>query len=427
MSDVFLPQVSKRDKRKNSIYSLNEQLLSDTSKTPDPYSTTPSQGTYRYSSTDILNFSVLPDDSYTVFTSSHRGNSKKSQEEEMRKFLFNFPSLLLNSYCNALIKNDGNPYHIKVLLEFYSSRGKLIDLLTNLAYDEIDSCNINNQIFRGNTLFTKIYAEYLRRYCSEFLASSTLQFIELLKSNKRYLDGFSLPKESEEYRSCFREGMRHYVKLVEQSKKLFPAHLREIIKNIFFKIKSNRGEQQAIRTISTLLYLRYLFIPFATYPSLLVEIQKVVNETTKRDHLILYSPVPREKQFCSEFIHFIERTLVSVITGPTSFSTSIRGISALNQEKSLVSLVSVIRQEMRVISKFYPNDFDEVFQVVKGKTNTNASCSVCYITDEFTGWMTEREKALVKENSEIIKQIQIIQKQNEKLRSQILSLKEKFI
>ncbi|EDR29896.1 hypothetical protein EDI_111780 [Entamoeba dispar SAW760] len=427
MSDVFLPQVSKRDKRKNSIYSLNEQLFSDSCKTPDPYSTTPSQGTFRYSSTDILNFSVLPDDSYTVFTTPYRGNSKKSQEEEMRKFLFNFPSLLLNSYCTALIKNDGNPYHIKVLLEFYSSRGKLIDLLTNLAYDEIDGCNINNQIFRGNTLFTKIYAEYLRRYCSEFLASSTLQFIELLKTNKHYLDGFSLPKESEGYRSCFREGMRHYVKLLEQSKRLFPAHLREIIKNIFFKVKSNRGEQQAIRTISTLLYLRYLFIPFATYPSLLVEIQKVVTETTKRDHLILYSPIPKEKQFCSEFIHFIERTLISVITGPTSFSTSIRGISALNQEKSLVSLVSIIRQEMKLISKFYPNDFDEVFQVVKGKTNTNASCSVCYITDEFTGWMTEREKALVKENSEIMKQIQIIQKQNERLRSQILSLKEKFI
>ncbi|EMS13613.1 hypothetical protein KM1_202700, partial [Entamoeba histolytica HM-3:IMSS] len=55
--------------------------------------------------------------------------SKKSAEETLRELLFRDNSILLKSYCDSLLKKDPQTNQIFTLILFYSSRGKITQLL----------------------------------------------------------------------------------------------------------------------------------------------------------------------------------------------------------------------------------------------------------------------------------------------------------
>ena len=81
--------------------------------------------------------------------------------DEVLSDLFFGESQLLNVYCETLISvREHNPYHVNVLLAYFKSRGKMLELLKYTSTEEIEFTNIRNELFRGNTTFTRIYKGY---------------------------------------------------------------------------------------------------------------------------------------------------------------------------------------------------------------------------------------------------------------------------
>ncbi|ELP86744.1 hypothetical protein EIN_307700 [Entamoeba invadens IP1] len=373
---------------------------------------------------------------------------KKSPEEAMRRMLFNFPSNLLTAYCQIVchcvkiiyiytiffnvlnflkifVKQDeSNPFYIKSLLQFYSSRGKLTDLLIYLAQEEIEKTNQHNMLFRGNTSFTRIFTQYLNRYCSSFLNNTSIQVVQiLLKKNTKNEEENELQNALKNtnddlvFNNDFFDTLNLFTSILESQKNTFPSHLQEILRNVYYKVKDKRDEKQAINAVTTLLFLRFILTPFTSTPVILKETQKLIGEIGTIT--LPFNKNPLTNRQTTHFKLYVESYINTILFGPTNYALSHRGFNALEQENSLIAIINIIRQEMRTFSMIYKGDFDDVFSVIKGKTDALVNCSISYSTAEFVKWMDDREKLIYKEND-------LLKRNIETLKANICYLKSKI-
>ncbi|KAL7720096.1 Ras-GAP domain-containing protein [Entamoeba marina] len=354
------------------------------------------------SSTSELTVTPIVPDEKPYSPQPNSSLNKKSQEEQLRKLLFCFPSDFLIAYSNALLKGEPNPFHITELLKFFSSRGRLTDLLTNLAYTELETINIHNELFRGNTPFTKVFSTYLHRYCSDYLSQTTHKLLASVNST-----------------TSIDEILMSFSKILTQTRNQFPCHLKIILQKIHSTVSVLRGTSSARRAIATLLFLRYIFTPLTQSPSILKVVQRIVSEVANSSKSRRDAPPG-----IHEMMLACEQLLESVVNGPTGYGMSRRGISEDDQEKSLISLIAIIRHELKHINNYYVGDFEEVFAVVKGKADPCVGMNVAYVTKEFTSWMDERELAVIKENNDLRFEVDKLQKDIRKLKQTILLVKK---
>ncbi|EMD47645.1 Ras GTPase-activating protein, putative [Entamoeba histolytica HM-3:IMSS] len=178
-------------------------------------------------------------------------------------------SPLLSAYINSFLKDDDSQKYLDVLLHYYDSHNLLPHLLLSLASFEIKSTNICNPLFRGNTLFSRIYSLYLTEYCSFFLTETSKALLNFL-SAIHYDDKIN----NQEDISVI---ITTYFSLISDSFKYIPQELLWVLHCIYQKVLISRGKSDAMISINTLFFLRYLFIPFKETPSLFKIIQSQIS------------------------------------------------------------------------------------------------------------------------------------------------------
>ncbi|KAL7721824.1 Ras-GAP domain-containing protein [Entamoeba marina] len=333
-------------------------------------------------------------DSHPESTPQSRRNSlksranpviKKPHEQSLRELFFENNNSLLYAYCDTLIKNDVNPYYIEVLMDFWSSRGKLVDLMLLLAKREILNENPNNQLFRGNTIFSKVYAKYLSSCCNSYLNETSNAFVEFITESYDE-QGIQEVMKNDNLKG---DMMSTFSELLLDNIHLIPSHFRVLLQTIYSLVMKERGEEHADKTFITLLFLRYLFIPFVKTPSVLISFQKCMSEAFTKTT----TPSILNTYHMEEVKKNVKYLIASIKRGPAMHSVSLKGVSMQKQEKSLNQILEVIKREMKNISRIYDGDFSVVFSAVKGRVDCcTGGYSIPYAMNTYVEWLEEKEK-----------------------------------
>ena len=203
----------------------------------------------------------------------------QTNEELLTTLLFEEESKLLFTYCQTLNQiNQFNSHSIKVLFKYFKSRGKLNELLINLGRNEITKTNINNELFRGNNIFTKVYNEYTKLYCNDYLnkiINPILNKIKELKINEfsLYHSTQSMNRRNEvnsNSNSISEEQMNEILKIcIQQFKENpFPVDLQYVFRILYFYTLGYRDEKEAkkyVRNINFLTIFITTIISISTY------------------------------------------------------------------------------------------------------------------------------------------------------------------
>ncbi|KAL7722941.1 Ras-GAP domain-containing protein [Entamoeba marina] len=343
-------------------------------------------------------------------------NEKKcTQEEAFRQFFFGYNTPLLHAYCEGLLTITPNPHHILVLLQYYSSRGSLVDLLTTLAVKEIETADSVNKLFVEESPFLHVYSFYLSHCCNDYL-----QFIVHFLNghiSKNSVDKSIDNVDAQSMDYCNDVSLAFNQLFVDSNKGFnqFPIHLRVILRSIYRKVCEKRSESEANEALATLLFTKYLFAPFFKNSALLQTLKNTVSAMFASRAFIYYEGVH------SQYSPFIN--LLSFIKiGPTSFGRSKRGINSRLQERSLKDIVEIVKWEMKKISPYYDGDFYDVFCYVKGHKKDTFLQNVDYVTILFMNWSDDREEMIKSENYQLKKSIAALKERNESIKQKIASL-----
>ncbi|KAL7714147.1 Ras GTPase-activating protein [Entamoeba marina] len=355
---------------------------------------------------------------------------KQSNEEILTELYFNKDSKLLLAFCKSLIgRNDFSNYHIRILLKFYKSRGKLTDLLITLAENEIETSNPQNELFRGNSIFTRVYAEYLRNYCSQFL-QSVIQPIEELIFTTKTRQSPGLPTSDENRSNVFVSSLLRDVLIVFSETLVdaidqLPPHLRLILRHIFQKVLTKRGEDSACHVFETLLFLRFLLPPLSTTPQLLKQIQLLLKSCTGK--ILFVHSIDNDNSLCkqeeSSFIHSVNVLYRNIVFGPLSYGISAKGVKRVEQDESYHDMINVLRSELNKISSHYGDGFEVVFNLIKGKREVS-HINILTAAEGMTDWMIEREIQVEVENKELRTAIDRLERSCQLLRQKICDLQD---
>ncbi|EDR25256.1 hypothetical protein EDI_097200 [Entamoeba dispar SAW760] len=324
---------------------------------------------------------------------SSPGLSKHGKEDYIKELFLQPNSPLLYAYCH-LIQQSSNPTYSKVLLSYFFSRGKIVDLLIKLASIEIENSFSSNELFRKNTIFSRIYNNYTNRYCSEFLIRVKKDF----DSSSNHL-------------------LTDLASFILQYLKFIPTHFIIILSKIFQKITYVHDEIQTNNAICTLFFIHYLFPFFKNYSDIprlgIVEATEAVNymitKTTK------YQPT----QFKNSVILLIQLISYSplMVVRECQFSVA-------EQERTKRNMLLVLKTELKEISNYYRGDFCSVFNCIKGSSLKEQS--ILYSTKDFIDWLEEREQLIRYENNNLTNKIIALKKRNERLKHKIIKI-EKLI
>ncbi|KAL7722566.1 Ras-GAP domain-containing protein [Entamoeba marina] len=337
---------------------------------------------------------------------------RKTQEESMRELFLGDDSTLLYAYCESLIKQDSNPRYIKVLLMYYASRGKLVELMQKLSEREIETSSIHNQLFRGNSIFTKVYNQYINLYCSQYLQSTTHKFLQYL--NEMNID-FVLEdclENKSSYEQLTTNVLQLFSTILLDTIDAIPSHLRLILRALYKNVTELRGQNKANCAFKTLFFLRYLLTPLLRSPEILKILQKAVTNSS----CDLSNMSPEQLKF-----KFTINQILQVITrGPTIINSTTNMVNIKEMEKSLIEVIEIIKGEMKKISLYYKKDFADVFSVVKGKYDGSGGTSSIHSTaPDLINWMNEKERGLMKENDDLRKEIVRLEMRIEKLKQRV--------
>ncbi|ELP84460.1 hypothetical protein EIN_168250 [Entamoeba invadens IP1] len=330
-----------------------------------------------------------------------------STDELLRQLFFSTPSPLLNAYCDGLLRQLPNPNHIISLMTFYSSRGKYVDLITMTASREIDTTK-GTQLFRGNGAFIKLYSAMTALEGSKIKKATTLALVDYMKEAE--LDK-KLAGTPEEVKSVCESLFDIFVTLISKHyNELSDCH-KVVLRTIYLEVYSKLGEQQAKNGFYTLLFLRFLFIPFLQYPPVLKFFQSAVVQCQ--------NPNLDKNNRIYQLKFAIDNIVDKVVSSPYSIYTS--SINLKLQEKSLTQMCDVIKAEMKVIAKIYDGDFGVVFQAVKSKKE--GSINIDFASQELRCWRENKIENAIRLNLDLKAEIEKVVRLNEQLKVKIGKVK----
>ncbi|EDR27435.1 hypothetical protein EDI_092260 [Entamoeba dispar SAW760] len=335
---------------------------------------------------------------------------KKSQEDSLREMFFSPKNTLLYCFCDSLLKQDVNVSYIRCLINFYASRGKVIELLETIAFKEIDETSYCNELFRGNTPFIKIFNNYTSKFCDELLKEEFKTYSDIHISQTEHIlkEGTWVDKIS-----TSKNVIHLLTKFLIKCSSYIPSHFKTILRKIYHRVAQNRSITEARNTFLTLFFLRYCFRPFSKVPSIL----KILHEAVHR--------CVQESKYSIDSNNIELRTainsLLSYITN-TPDGSSYGLINITMQEVSLEQMVNIFKTEMGTISKFYNGDFNEIFNIVKGKYDGIQSINPEMAVSRLNTWEEEKLSLASQLNSQLKQQIKKLKKYNKILKNRINTL-----
>ncbi|GAB1225502.1 hypothetical protein ENUP19_0254G0004 [Entamoeba nuttalli] len=343
--------------------------------------------------------------------------SKKSAEETLRELLFRDNSILLRSYCDSLLKKDPQTNQIFTLILFYSSRGKITQLLCQVGRREIKEAKAGTPLFRGNTPFIRLYSYYLFFYCSDFMNKTTSEVMNETGINKlnpvEYDDEIWIEKF-----------VRYYSILIVQNANCIPCHQRKVIKSLLSSPSVINDITKKKQIFSTLIFLRYLFVPFLKHPCILKLLQKCVSEwirecEDKDKKQVNTTDVFNELKLSLDYLYD------NVVNSPVGFEVGM--INLKQQEQSLNELMDILKDNLFTLSSDYNGDFQEIFNLVKGKQEVDTSTNMDFATDELKHWTGSKLEIASQLNCELKFKITELTRENERIKHRISFINNYFL
>ena len=294
--------------------------------------------------------------------------------------------------------------------------------MITLATTEIENSNIQNQLFRNNGIFPRVYAEYLKAYCSDFLHNILAPARDIIENIKALSNECDNGNKLNDLISSFLEKMAHSMREAIYE---MPSHFKTLIREIHRTASRVRDEVQAKNVLETLLFLRFIIPSLASVPCLPKKLQQLVRNCDGKVQITHVSD--RDGSVFTaqetEFIYSVNLFYRDILHGPSQYGTSSKGIKKTEQDDSYNEMINVLKSELNVINRNYGDKFEDIFNLVKGKREIT-HINILGSANEMTEWMIKRESDLEMENKELKKNIQTLTKNCAILQKRIEKLKE---
>ncbi|GAB1226215.1 hypothetical protein ENUP19_0279G0002 [Entamoeba nuttalli] len=343
--------------------------------------------------------------------------SKSQPEEVLRKLLFSDNPMLLYSYCDKVLKNGSDEKRVIPFLIFYSSRGKITQLLCQVGKREIKEAKAGTPLFRGNTPFIRFYSFYLFFYCNEYLTKTTSAIIKQIENGEQQMPD----SNNQVYTKQF---VTSYSRFITESIPYIPCHQRKVIKSLLSSPSVINDTTKKKQIFSTLMFLRYLFVPFLKHPCILKLLQKCVSEwirecEDKDKKQVNTTDVFNELKLSLDYLYD------NVVNSPVGFEVGM--INLKQQERSLNELILLLKDNLFTLSSDYNGDFQEIFNLVKGKQEIDNSANMKFATDELKHWTGSKLEIASQLNCELKFKITELTRENERIKHRISFINNYFL
>ena len=237
-------------------------------------------------------------------------------------------NLFVSTYCNTLLKSDFDRNDLMALLDYFIAVKQEKVLFDYVWREELGNLKPSNEPFRGNTPFTRLYSEYTTLYCTPFLINTTVEIVKQYKLGR--IDDLTY----------------YFGMLLNRNKKQLNGVLQKMLHDIFYYLKETRGQDDAVKSVSNLLFLRYLYLPLKQHQDLLSDIRPKISKDLTSDSVL------------SPFKDF----LMYAVSTPQCFESEVvdQKITKYATQKLYDSLV----KNKEKLSSSYPGNFNDLIKCI---------------------------------------------------------------
>ncbi|ELP87854.1 hypothetical protein EIN_274210 [Entamoeba invadens IP1] len=261
-------------------------------------------------------------------------------DDAMLQILFLAPySPLLKSYVRTLLKTDCENRNIDVLMNYFTARKLLPQLLQTLAKFEVEQTNMCNPLFRGNTIFSKTYIFYLNKHCSDFVKETSSALLD-------FLSAIQFDDKSSASTTMYSSIVSTYLSLLNESKRIIPKNLLWVIHGIYKVVLIKRNSTEALIGVNTLFFMRYLLIPFMKMPNLFKYIQSLITPIVCGKQVIQKN---EEFYVIQELIDIITKEVLAPNTPRSYYMTK-------DQERTSNEMLVLLRTNREALIDNYDGD-----------------------------------------------------------------------
>ncbi|ELP85436.1 hypothetical protein EIN_087480 [Entamoeba invadens IP1] len=306
----------------------------------------------------------------------------KIQKDQILDELFIQPhSQLLYAYCNVFIRTNYNEKYTRTLLYYFSSRGKLVDLLNRIISIELETVD-EDQLFTKTGIFVPIFSSYVSLFCGSYRNNLKMSYQRKLKEKK-------INDQLEE-----KEPFNTFYETIADDFKNIPTHFVIVMSRLFKTVSKALGKRYSIETVRSLFVLNI--------------VEPIIKGTPLVNSL--------NQMTTNHLTRFIHRVVLEMISTPLSVIRETQVDFEL-QEKTSTEIVQIMKSNMICLSKFYPGDFSIIFNCVKG-VRTHGQVTLIDATSGYLEWTDSKENVLKTENLNLTTR-------NNQLKTSISLLKEK--
>ena len=341
------------------------------------------------------------------------------------QLLFSKDSEFLRCYCAEFIKGKMAPEcntNARLLVEYFNVHGKLIDLMKEVGKREIDTTNVETQIFRGNTAFTRLYAEYCPQCLLPYLRDVTKEIIQQLTQEDLVFNPDALSNQDAENQ---KESIENFAKIAKQfaqklvdSTYLIPSHYHQLIRFISVEIpKKNHHKSTPLNTFNLLFFIRTIFPVFHAPQHVMDSIQPPSPEMARR--LTAFSKTCQSlvnemtPSVCipSEVIQMMTSAaakLFELFTHPRSgYMTEKSGLDFALQANAHKNIVELVRENIEPLCNIMQRDQQQLRESLKSEKDGDSVMTEMQQSLEFcSNTYSDRLKAVEDEISDLTNEIE---------------------
>ncbi|ELP85412.1 hypothetical protein EIN_087140 [Entamoeba invadens IP1] len=370
------------------------------------------------------------------FFQPHRTFNPNGSKHLFDKILFVKDSEFLRCYCAELVKGKMAPEcntNARLLVEYFNVHGKLLDLMKEVAKREIETTNVETQIFRGNTSFTRLYGEYSHLCLLPYLRAVTRDIIQSLMSDAIKLDsdafGATDSPNYKETMDTFCTLSKTFATKLVDSINLLPSHFHQLLRFISVEVANkNSPKSTPQNTFNLLFFMRTVFPVFHAPQHVMDTIQPPSPDMAKR--LTAFSKACQSLLNDGSLTSGIPTEVALVMTNAagklyenfthprSGYMTEKSGLDFTLQGAAHQKIVELIRANLDAIVGLMTRDVDALKQALSSEKNEDSVMTEMQQSLEFcSNTYADRLQAVEDEIKDLTGEI-------EKYKTQLTTLKK---
>ncbi|ELP84691.1 hypothetical protein EIN_173660 [Entamoeba invadens IP1] len=315
---------------------------------------------------------------------------EKSTEQTVRSFLFVEISPLLDKYFDLIDSKKANHSRPNVLYNFYSVRGRLVDLMLYFAQKDVNTFS-KDDLFTTSTPFTDLFDILLEEEGNEVLRATSSPIV----------DDVNISDNGDEISNRYVYLLTKYVPLIKES-------IRGVVRSVAEIVYNKYGEEMGHTAIVRLIFERYLFVPISNSTRHITAFYKLLSDG-------FFGNVGKAT---GQMGNAVDYTIGIVLSTPPHYQSP---YIISRHEETLEQLCEVIKEDASLLRVGFKGDFDIVFDTVRKRKEGNIDLLVA--SNELQEWRSQRLDRKCYANMFLKEQVKKALQINDFLRMKILQLK----